>query len=82
MLVGDYCPRALDPILEVRDALKKKEQEMKKAAKPTPAPTPAIPPAPPAAPKKKEEPVVEPEKTTELPCNTFGTVDRCDGMGC
>lgn len=22
------------------------------------------------------------ESVAELPCNVFGTVDRCDGMGC
>lgn len=73
MLVGDYCPRALDPIFdfiqaekqlaEKQQAEKQQKQDTQKAL-----PSPSVP--------------VAPQPTTELPCNVFGTVDRCDGMVC
>lgn len=33
MLIGDYCPRALDPIHEMIDARKELEDKVKSAAK-------------------------------------------------
>jgi len=72
MLVGDYCPRALDPITEVieaektarlqkpKEVVKKQEQEQEKIQ------------------PQKPETTVE----TKLPCDVFGTVDRCDGIVC
>ena len=125
MLVGDYCPRALDPIFLLKDkytdeldtSIEKLEKKIEadKSDKKKPAPKKA----------EAEEPVqeLEPEQETgpepvkhsiekdlqieeydedfgepvevevetprrrqqehsELPCNVFGTVDRCDGMGC
>ena len=68
MLVGDYCPRVLDPIREVLEAEIEKEKMM---------------------PSKQKQPVDQknPEaalvvESTKLPCNTFGTVDRCNGNVC
>ena len=82
MLVGDYCPRALDPIHDMREALtelaiaaqaldhaeSEKEQEL-------------------ALIKEEIEAIHHDrarhaEPSAELPCNVFGTVDRCDGMAC
>ena len=66
VLVGDYCPRALDPISPMLAAEKELATKAKQA-KQSPAPPAQSPP---------------PSATTELPCNVFGTVDRCDGMFC
>jgi len=57
MLVGDFCPRALDPIYEMIEA----ERELELAAHSlgeTHGPD------------------------SELPCDMFGTNDRCDGAVC
>ena len=67
MLVGDYCPRALDPIHEMIKA----ELDLEIAAKAT-----EVEQSKALAKAEKTEPVAE------LPCNVFGTVDRCDGMAC
>lgn len=76
MLVGDYCPRALDPIYAMLgsspDGKKKTTATETKEPKALKASEPVVP--------KPVSKVVEP--TTELPCNVFGTVDRCDGMAC
>ena len=76
MLVGDYCPRALDPIHEILVA----EEELEIARQ-------AMSTLTKAAVEKDQEAAagqveVAPESATELPCNVFGTVDRCDGMSC
>ena len=76
MLVGDYCPRALDPIIQMIDT----EHELEVAKQALDVMTEAsvrdtkagIVPAKP----------IHGEPVAELPCNVFGTVDRCDGMGC
>jgi len=75
MLIGDYCPRALDPIYEMLDA----EREMEMAREALGAMTKA------ALARHGDKEGVEGGglvPTTELPCNVFGTVDRCDGMAC
>ena len=75
MLVGDYCPRALDPIHEMLAA----EEELEIARQALSTMTEA------ALAKDGHEAtrsVDVPEHATELPCNVFGTVDRCDGMSC
>lgn len=68
MLVGFYCPRALDPIFEIMGA----EHEL-------------------VAEKQMlggyhhgsfDEHGSHSVEPAELPCNVFGTVDRCDGMAC
>ena len=70
MLIGDYCPRALEPIYEIIEAVRDlgvdEEALESKIKYDEETVTPDI----------VEEPV------TELPCNVFGTVDRCDGMEC
>lgn len=75
MLVGDYCPRALDPIHEMLEA----EMELAIAEQ-------ALDVMTEAAIKTgglDHQPVAVPVgEATELPCNVFGTVDRCDGMAC
>ena len=77
LLVGDYCARALDPIFLVQQKVEEEELELIKAL--------------PEASKKAELPqftggdpesLLKPVEPTELPCNVFGTVDRCDGMAC
>ena len=73
MLVGDYCPRALDPIHEM--LVKEHELEMQAEA------LDMMTEAAVDATKKGLEPA-HADSTTELPCNVFGTVDRCDGMAC
>ena len=76
MLVGDYCPRALDPIHEMLEAQhqlhaseKALHHEVVEEALKEEVAVPAV----------VEEAHVEP---AALPCNVFGTVDRCDGMAC
>ena len=65
MLIGDYCPRALEPIYEMVEAVHDEALDtMTKYDEETVA-----------------HDIVE-EPVTELPCNVFGTVDRCDGMDC
>jgi len=68
MLVGDYCPRALDPINEVLEAEKRikakhmveeKEKEREEAEAPS-------------------SEVIHAKRS----CNVFGSFDICDGMGC
>ena len=82
MLVGDYCPRVLDPIV----VMIKKEKELKDAA--DAKRTLAEKEAQAAKEKEKEkekaqkEPVKKADEPSVLPCNVFGTVDRCDGMAC
>ena len=73
MLVGDYCPRALDPIFEMIEA----EEELRMAAEALDVMTKADV-------EKTKQGIVPPHDklVTELPCNVFGTVDRCDGMAC
>ena len=61
MLVGDYCPRALDPIHEMIEA----QHEMEVIRE---------------HPEMVKQSIAE--HPASLPCNVFGTVDRCDGMGC
>ena len=64
-------PESEDDEPEKEEAEEPKEQQKKAApSKPAVAPTPAKPAAD------------EPAEPTELPCNVFGTVDRCDGMIC
>ena len=76
MLVGDYCPRALDPVLTMLDA----QAEMYQAASALTEIESAV--------AQNVDPLYHPAHmseyyhTTELPCNVFGTVDRCDGMAC
>jgi len=67
MLVGDYCPRALDPIHEMLEA----QKDLETAAQALDVITESAIESPSSA-----------EEATELPCNVFGTVDRCDGMAC
>lgn len=73
MLVGDYCPRALDPIYEVIDA----DREIEIAREGYKAYTKAA-----VSEKLLYNHGYTQEHETELPCNVFGTVDRCDGMAC
>lgn len=73
MLVGDYCPRALDPILNMIQAKRELEIEAAQALD-------HIEQA--EAKKLEEDKETSDQPTTELPCNVFGTVDRCDGMAC
>ena len=74
MLVGDYCPRGLDPIHEMIEAQLELEVAMGALGE--------------EIPKSAQAPVYSrggystEEPATELPCNVFGTVDRCDGMAC
>ena len=72
MLVGDYCPRALDPIFTMIDA--KKELEAASEALTEIEKAEAL--------NTDEDPSHPSLPTTELPCNVFGTIDRCDGMAC
>ena len=58
MLVGDFCPRALDPIYEMIEA----ERELELAA--------------------HSLGDAHGEIHAELPCDMFGTNDRCDGAVC
>ena len=76
MLVGDYCPRALDPIHDM--LVKEEELEIARQAMSTLTEA-AVAKDHEAAARHVEVP---PESATELPCNVFGTVDRCDGMSC
>ena len=119
MLVGDYCPRALDPVFLLKDAfleevdeiLGKAEKEIVEDLKKefgSEEPTEKNPkegkeekeveessssssdedekevkePEKPKVVPKKEAPRLRSTEPTELPCNVFGTVDRCDGMAC
>ena len=111
MLVGDYCPRALDPVFllkdvfleEVDEILENKEAELEEEQyqepkekqgqesattsadeQPEPKQQPVQKKKPVASTPKKATPAprVRSTEPTELPCNVFGTVDRCDGMAC
>ena len=75
MLVGDYCPRALDPVFDIVDA----EKELALAKQAMDVLTEAA-----IKDAKKRHVQARPvhEEEAELPCNVFGTVDRCDGMAC
>ena len=80
MLVGDYCPRALDPIVEMRHAVQKQveiEETLHYSA-------PVVSHEEYHEEVHEEVPAVveHPAEPASLPCNVFGTVDRCDGMGC
>ena len=77
MLIGDYCPRALEPIYDMLEAIgdlttdtEALDDVMTKDV---------------AAEQHYEgiaaHDIVR-EPVTELPCNVFGTVDRCDGQEC
>jgi hypothetical protein len=74
MLVGDYCPRALDPIVEMIHA----ERDLQVASEALGIMSKAAA----EASKAHLEPKIYDEGPAVLPCNVFGTVDRCDGMAC
>ena len=76
MLVGDYCPRALDPINQMIEA--QRELEVAKQA------LDVMTEASVKETKAGHIPELPHDQSAaaELPCNVFGTVDRCDGMGC
>ena len=78
MLVGDYCPRALDPIHEMIDA----ERELEIAKEALGALTRAATASGRSMVPDYYQQAGGYEHLTELPCNVFGTVDRCDGMAC
>lgn len=73
MLVGDYCARALDPIflLEhiIDEEIKEETKGLKEALERTDL-------------RAEKEGMLKKAEPAELPCNVFGTVDRCDGMAC
>ena len=75
MLVGDYCPRGLDPIYEMIEAQLELEVAMEALGEEVTKPAPL------SSSRGYEKWQTE-EQATELPCNVFGTVDRCDGMAC
>ena len=75
MLVGDYCPRGLDPIYEMIEAQLELEVAMEALGEEVTKPAPL------SSSRGYEKWQTE-EQETELPCNVFGTVDRCDGMAC
>ena len=68
MLIGYYCPRALDPIFEMIGS----ERELVAARGGTDF----------SADSSSADKQMPSDTPTELPCNVFGTVDRCDGMAC
>ena len=78
MLVGDYCARALDPVFLVKQKEEEDELEQIKAL-PAAAKKAKLPQI---VPEERPELQLKPAEPTELPCNVFGTIDRCDGMAC
>lgn len=74
MLVGDYCPRALDPILEMLEAEADKDVDLQALG--------IIEEVARQEDQASAQGRLVPAEPAELPCNVFGTVDRCDGMAC